>query len=131
MTTPVTADPAKPTPTAAIAEMRSTATDEGVIPGALAQADNGPGPAVEGSAAGAAVGVATEVEAAASSQRIVWDAAALERLLDRSALEARHAASLAAGEDGEAQEGEEEDGQDDLMRAFKVGRTGGGGAERG
>ena len=138
VTTTVT-EAVKPSAEAAITEMESTVTEGAVTAASAQQADkglapDGPGPAAEGSTDGVpatVIGVATEAEAAASSQRIVWDAAALERLLDRSALEARHAASLAAGEDGEAQEGEEEDGQDDLMRAFKVGRTGGGGAERG
>ena len=135
VTTTVTADPTRPTAVAATTEIGSTATDEGAVTGASDQADkgpasDGPGAAAEGSADGvpaAAVGMAEEAEsaaaAAASSQRIVWDAAALERLLDRSALEARHAASLAAGEGGMQEEGEEEEGQADLMRAFKVGRT--------
>ena len=57
--------------------------------------------------------------AAAPAGRIVWDEAALERLLDRSELEARHAAFGAVQETaGSAAEGETD--QDDLLRAFKV-----------
>ena len=71
----------------------------------------------KGSDNGAKTPAPAATAAAAASARIVWDEAALERLLDRSDLEARHAAG-AAGEAG----GEDElsDGKDDLLKAFKV-----------
>ena len=60
---------------------------------------------------------------AATAVRIVWDDAALDHLLDRTELEARHRAVQEGGDDLEAVQGSDEEeagGANDLLKAFKV-----------